>query len=237
MKLEFKYGTTNIAFNVIFKNRKTMEISVEPPDIVTVTAPVGTKEEVILEKVKSKGSWIIQKIYYFRHMNYVPIQREFVNGESFMYLGRNYSLQIETDSNVKRPEVKLFRGKFIVTAKDKNEKDIRDAMELWYRERAKKVIEDRVKYYSRFFSKKPAGIKVKEQKKRWGSCTYKNELLFNWRCIMAKSNALDYIVVHEMCHMCHKNHSKEFWELLASIIPDYEVRKEWLKVYGVRMDL
>ena len=237
MKLEFKYGTTNIAFNVIFKNRKTMEISIEPPDIVTVTAPIGTKEEVILEKVKNKGSWIIKKIYYFRHMNYAPIQREFVNGESFMYLGRSYSLQIETDSNVKKPKVKLFRGKFIVTAKDKNEKDIRDAMELWYRERAKKVIGDRVKYYSRFFSKKPTGIKVKEQKKRWGSCTYKNELLFNWRCIMAKSNALDYIVVHEMCHMCHKNHSKEFWELLASIIPDYEARKEWLKVYGVRMDL
>ncbi|MCE5221790.1 MAG: M48 family metallopeptidase [Clostridium sp.] len=245
MKLELMYGTTNIAFHVIFKNRKTMEIAVEPPNNITVTAPIGTKEEEILKKVESKGSWIIQKIYSFKHMNYMPIQREFVNGESFMYLGRNYSLQIELDSESdsesgsrgKNPKVKLYRGKFIVKAMDKYEENIRKAMELWYRDKAKEVIELRVKYYQSFFNIEPTEIRIKEQKKRWGSCTSKNELLFNWRCIMAKSNALDYIVVHEMCHMYHKDHSKEFWELVASVLPDYEVRKEWLKNYGVRMDL
>ena len=218
MKLEFQYGTTNIKFDVKFKNRKTMEIAIEPPDIITVTAPMGTSEERVLEKVQSKGNWIVKKLYYFKHMNYKPIHREFVNGESFMYLGRNYSLQIEIDPSVKKPKVKLYRGKFFVTAKDKNEKDIRGAMELWYRDRAEEVIRDRIKYYGRFFDKEPTNVKIKEQKKRWGSCTYKNELLFNWRSIMAKSNALDYIVVHEMCHMYHKNHSKEFWELLALVI-------------------
>jgi len=237
MKLELMYGTTNIAFDVIFKNRKTMEIAVEPPDSITVTAPIGTKEEEILKRVESKGSWIIQKIYSFKHMNYMPIQREFVNGESFMYLGRNYSLQIEIDSSVKKPEVKLYRGKFIVKASDKYEENIRKAMEQWYRDKAKEVLELRVKYYQRFFNIEPTEIRIKEQKKRWGSCTSKNELLFNWRCIMAKSNALDYIVVHEMCHMYHKDHSKEFWGLVASVLPDYEIRKEWLKNYGVRMDL
>ena len=237
MKLELMYGTTNIAFDVIFKNRKTMEIAVEPPDSITVTAPIGTKEEEILKRVESKGSWIIQKIYSFKHMNYMPIQREFVNGESFMYLGRNYSLQIEIDSSVKKPEVKLYRGKFIVKASDKYEENIRKAMEQWYRDKAKEVLELRVKYYQRFFNIEPMNIRIKEQKKRWGSCTSKNELLFNWRCIMAKSNALDYIVVHEMCHMYHKDHSKEFWGLVASVLPDYEIRKEWLKNYGVRMDL
>ena len=237
MKLELMYGTTNIAFDVIFKKRKTMEIAVEPPNSITVTAPIGTKEEELLKKVESKGSWIIQKIYSFKHMQYRHIQREFVNGESFMYLGRNYSLQIEVDSNIKKPEVKLYRGKFIVKASDKYEENIRKAMEQWYRDKAKEVIELRVKYYQRFFNIEPMNIRIKEQKKRWGSCTSKNELLFNWRCIMAKSNALDYIVVHEMYHMYHKDHSKEFWELVASVLPDYEVRKEWLKNYGVRMDL
>ncbi|MBM7614805.1 M48 family metallopeptidase [Alkaliphilus hydrothermalis] len=237
MKLEFKYGTTNIEFNVVFKNRKTMEISVESPDVITIVAPVGTSEEQIIDKVKSKGSWIIQKIYSFKHMHYQPIPREFVCGESFMYLGRNYSMMIEIDPNIKIPEVKLYRGKFIVTVKDKAEESIRKAMEQWFRDRAKTLIEERVNYYQRFFNIRPAAIKIKEQKKRWGSCTSKNELLFNWRCAMAKSSALDYIVVHEMCHMYHKDHSKEFWELLASVLPDYEVRKGWLKNYGVRMDL
>lgn len=237
MKLSFKYGTTNIEFWVEYKNRKSMEIAVEPPNVVTVIAPIGTSEEKIVEKVKSKASWIIQKIYSYKHMHYEPINREFVNGESFMYLGRNYSLQIELDLNIKKSEVKLYRGKFIGIAPNKNEEDIRNAMELWYRNRAMAVIADRIKYYQKFFNIVPTDVKVKEQKKRWGSCTSKNELLFNWRCIMAKSNSLDYIVVHEMCHMYHKDHSKEFWELIASVLPDYEVRKEWLKNYGVRMDL
>jgi predicted metal-dependent hydrolase len=237
MKLSFKYGTTNIAFDVEYKNRKTMEIAVEPPNIITVTAPMGTSDGTIVEKVRGKANWIIEKMYSYKHMNYQPLNREFVNGESFMYLGRNYSLQIMLDLRIKRPEVKLFRGKFIVTAKDKNEEVIKKAMEAWYRDRSKVIIEQRIKYYQRFFNIIPSGVKIKEQKKRWGSCTSKNELLFNWRCVMAKSNALDYIVVHEMCHMYHKDHSKEFWNLLDSIMPDYEVRKEWLKNYGVRMDL
>lgn len=235
--MEFKYGTTNIAFSVVFKNRKTMEIAVEPPDVVTVTAPVGTNKELILEKVQSKGSWIIQKLYSFKHMNCKQINREFVNGESFMYLGRTYSLQIEVDSSIRKSEVKLYRGKFVVKSKDKDEEIIKRSMEEWYRDKAKEIIEQRVSYYQRFFNVAPKGIKIKEQKKRWGSCTSKNELLFNWRCIMAKSNALDYIIVHEMCHMYHKDHSKNFWDLLASVLPDYEIRKEWLKNYGVRMDL
>ena len=141
------------------------------------------------------------------------------------------------DLNVKNTKVKLFRGKFIVTAPNKNEDDIRKAMEVWYRGRAKEMIGLKVKYYQRFFNIVPTAIKVKEQKKRWGSCTSKNQLLFNWRCIMAKAYALDYIIVHEMCHMYHKNHSKEIWELVASVMPDYDIRKEWLKNYGVRTDL
>ena len=237
MKLELMYGTTNIAFDVVFNNRKTMEIAVEPPNKITVTAPIGTKDEEILKKVESKGSWIIQKIYSFKHMQYRQIQREYVNGESFMYLGRNYSLQIEVDLNIKKSEVKLYRGKFIVKASDKYEDNIKKAMEQWYRNKSHELIGNRIKYYSRFFNKKPTAIKIKEQKKRWGSCTSKNELLFNWRGIMAKSNALDYIIVHEICHMYHKDHSKEFWQLVASVLPDYEVRKEWLRNYGVRMDL
>lgn len=237
MKLELMYGTTNIVFNVVFKNRKTMEIAVEPPNIITVIAPNDTDKERILEKVKSKGSWIIKKLYSFKHMNYRRINREFVNGESFMYLGRNYSLQIEVDFSVKKPEVKLYRGKFLVKSRDKEEAVIKKAMEEWYRNKSKDIIEERIKYYQRFFNIVPSCIKIREQKKRWGSCTSKNELLFNWRCIMAKSNALDYIVVHEMCHMYHKDHSKEFWGLVASIMPDYEIKKEWLKNYGIRMDL
>ncbi len=78
---------------------------------------------------------------------------------------------------------------------------------------------------------------VKEQRKRWASCTAKGELLFNWRCAMAPSFALDYIVVHEMYHLIHMDHSEEFWQILARVLPNYELRREWLKNYGIKMDL
>ncbi len=238
MKCVIKYGTKDIEFNVEFRKRKTMSILIEAPKNITVMAPLNTKEEEIKEAVKYKGAWIIQKLFEFRNIESKRVNREFVNGESFMYLGRNYSLQIHIDETLQNnSKVKLFRGKFHVYVKEKDKQLIRDALEAWYREKTEEQVKKRVKYYQKFFNKKPKKIKVKEQKKRWASCTYNNELLFNWRCVMAKSTSLDYIIVHEMCHMYHKNHSKEFWDLVASVISDYEVRKEWLRDYGIRLDL
>lgn len=237
MKLSFQYGTRTIEFSVKYSKRKTMEVAVEPPDIITVTAPVGINDDVIVEKVKKRANWIVQKLFSFKNMEYRPIKREFVNGESFMYLGRNYSLQILLDASIKKPEVKLYHGKFYVTSLTKNEDLIKKAMEDWYREKTREKVDERIKYYQPLFNKFPTSVKVKEQQKRWASCTGKNDLLFNWRCVMAPAYVLDYIVVHEMCHMYHKNHSKEFWEILSSKMPDYERRKEWLKNYGVRMAL
>ncbi|MEG1254831.1 SprT family zinc-dependent metalloprotease [Clostridium sp.] len=237
MKLKIQFGTKELEFYVEYRNRKTISISVEPPSSITVVVPLNTPENQIKEIVKSKGAWIVQKLYSFKNMEHRKIEREFVNGESFMYLGRNYSLQIHVDSSQQVSSVKLFRGKFHVTVNEKNDSLIREAMELWYREKTEEQGRKRIKYYQSFFKKKPVDIKIKEQKKRWGSCTANDELLFNWRCSMAKANALDYIIVHEMCHMYHKNHSQEYWDLLASIMPDYEVRKNWLKNYGVRLDL
>ena len=149
MKYSVKYGTKNIEFNVEFKNRKTMSISVEPPKKITVVAPVGTSEKEIKESVKSKGAWIVQKLFEFRNIESKRVNREFVNGESFMYLGRNYSLQIHVDENLQNESsVKLFRGKFHVYVKEKNDELIKKAMEAWYREKTDEQVKKRIKYYS-----------------------------------------------------------------------------------------
>lgn len=238
MRYSIKYGTKDIEFSVEFSNRKTVSISVEPPNNILVVAPNGTSEEEIKDIVKSRGNWIVQKLFEFRNIEAKRVNREFVNGESFMYLGRNYSLQIHVDKTLKNnSKVKLFRGKFHVYVKEKSDELIKAAMEAWYREKTEEQVRKRIKYYQKFFDIKPSDVKVKEQKKRWASCTSNNELLFNWRCAMAKATALDYIVVHEMCHMYYKNHSQIFWDLLASVMSDYEIRKDWLRDYGIRMDL
>lgn len=237
MKLGFEYGTKYIDFNVVFKERKTMSIEVEPSGEVNVISPLGVTEKDILKKVKSKAKWIVQKQYDTKFINVNKINREAVNGESYMYLGRNYSLLLDINDDIKDIVVKLYRGKFIVETNTKDQGKIKLALENWYREKTLLRVNERVNYFKQYFNMLPKDIKVKEQKKRWASCTSSNELLFNWRCSMAPANILDYIVVHEMCHMMYKDHSKEFWDKVAAIMPDYEVRKEWLRNNGIKLDI
>lgn len=236
MKLGFQYGTKYIDFNVVFKERKTMSIEVEPSGEVNVSSPLGVTEDIILDKVKSKANWIVQKQYEVQSININKINREVVSGESYLYLGRNYSLQIE-DINTKDINVKLFRGKFIISTYTREQDKIKLALENWYREKTLLRVKERVNYFKQYFNIRPKGIKVKEQKKRWASCTSNNELLFNWRCSMAPANILDYIVLHEMTHMIYKDHSQEFWDRMAAVMPDYEVRKEWLRNNGIKLDI
>jgi hypothetical protein len=237
MKLSTKYGNKTIEFEVEYRNRKTLAIQVEPIDKILVLSPKGLPEDIIKEKVKSKSKWIIRKLLDFKDMGYLPFNREFVNGEAFIYLGRNYSLQIVLDKNLKNPKVELSNGKFAISTPVKDQVLLKKAMEKWYRREAKKIILKRTEFYKPKFSIEPRGIKIKEQKKRWGSCTSKGDLLFNWKAIMAPSTVIDYIIVHELSHLIHKNHSQKFWSQIESLIPDYKIRKKWLKEYGIRLDL
>ena len=182
MELKFDYGSRIITFNLIYRKRKTMSIEVETTGEVTVIAPVGTSTDDIVEKVKSRAGWIVSKQYESKFINDTKIKREAVSGESYMYLGRNYSLDIRVDENIDNISVKLFQGKFVVNTYIKDEDLIKKAMENWYREKTLAKVKERVSYYSSYFNNEVTTVKVKEQKKRWASCTSKNELLFNWRC-------------------------------------------------------
>ena len=121
MELKFDYGSRIITFNLIYRKRKTMSIEVETTGEVTVIAPVGTSTDDVIEKVKSRVGWIVSKQYESKFINYTKIKREAVSGESYMYLGRNYSLDIRVDENVDKILVKLFQGKFVVNTYTKDE--------------------------------------------------------------------------------------------------------------------
>lgn len=237
MKLEFEYGSRMITFNLIYRKRKTMSIEVEATGEVTVIAPVGISTDDIIERVKARAGWIVSKQYESKFINDTKINREAVSGESYMYLGRNYSLDVILDEKLDSITVKLFQGKFVVSTYTRDEDLIKNAMENWYREKTLAKVKERIEYYKSYFNDEVTDVKVKEQKKRWASCTSKNELLFNWRCVMAPAFVLDYIVVHEMCHMEYKNHSKDFWNRVCTVMPDYDSRRTWLRNNGMKMDI
>jgi predicted metal-dependent hydrolase len=107
-------------------------------------------------------------------------------------------------------------------------------MENWYRDKTAQAIADRVNFYLPTVGESPTRITIKEQRKRWGSCSSLGRLNFNWRIIMLPQSVLDYIVVHELCHLVHHNHSRDFWNLVGSILSDYQECKQWLKLNGFR---
>ncbi len=237
MKMVFKHINEDINFNLIYKKRKTLSIQVKLNGEINVLSPFNVEKEFILDKVKSNASWIIRKQNEINSIQNKKVKRSIVNGQIFMYLGRNYSLEVVYNNDISSIDVKLFRGKLVVNTYTSDEVIIKKALELWYREKALIKIKEKIDYYQSYFEHEVGNIKVKEQKKRWASCTFKNDILFNWRCIMAPSDVLDYIVVHEMCHMKHKNHSKDYWKSVYLILPDYELRHKWLKENGIKLDL
>jgi predicted metal-dependent hydrolase len=233
MKLSTQYGNKKIEFELEYRNRKTLAIQVKPIDKVLVLSPKGLSEHIIKEKVKSKGKWILKKLLDFKDIGYIPFNREFADGEGFMYLGRNYLLQLFLNNSLARFKVKLSDGILIIYTPTKDPAILKKLLERWYRKEAEKVILKRIEYYKPKFSTEPAKIKIKEQKRRWGSCNSRGSIYFNWRIIMAPPLVIDYIIVHEMSHLIHRNHSPKFWKQVESMLPDYKVRKKWLRDHGV----
>lgn len=237
MKIDYDYGAQNIEFELIYKKRKTLSIEIKAPGNITVKAPQGVSKDIVLGLVRNKSKWIIQKLLQVKEAEERKITRQYVSGESFIYLGRNYSLQIDHDSDVQTPRARLYRGRLCVHTGTRDEKAIKSAVSDWYKAKAREKILERVQHYQRHFYLAPTKVIVKDQKRRWGSCTSTRELRFNWRCIMAPSAVIDYIVVHEMCHMVHMDHSKNFWGLVRKVLPDYEERKAMLRNNGISYEL
>lgn len=237
MKLSFVFETELIEFNVKYSKRKTLSIKIEPPGIITVSAPQAASEESILKIVRNRAGWILEKLHEIEAREELRKTHHYSDGEDFLYLGLNYELRIIIDKTVKKPHIRLEEDLVYITINDHNPDKIKAALEEWYRKKALEKVTERIEYYTPIIKMRPNKVVVKEQKKRWGSCNSRKELYFNWRIIMAPVKILDYVVVHEMCHMVHLNHSKNFWELVSAILPDYKERKLWLRENGITLNL
>jgi predicted metal-dependent hydrolase len=237
MRLETQYENKKLEFEVSYRNRRTLVIQVEPMEKILVLSPNGLSEAYIMEKVRSKGAWILKKLAEFAKIGFLPLKKQFITGESFLYLGRNYKLQVLLNSNIVRPKVELTENNIFIFSPLKEQAILREALQKWYKKEAKNIILKKVEYFRKICMADPAQIKIKEQKRRWGSCSSKGNIYFNWRIIMAPDQVIDYIVVHEISHLIHRNHSPIFYKLVESIMPDYKKRRKWLKDFGLMMDI
>lgn len=226
-----------LRYEVIRSRRRTLAIAVEPPARVVVRAPYFVSQAYIAEIVGRKARWIEDKLRFWQEARQRGEVSEASRGGCLPYLGEYYPVRHIVVPGLRHAGARLQDGVLCVWTEGVGREGIKAALQSWYRDRASEHIAGRVSYYVALFSIKPVSVKVKEQKKRWGSCTADNKLLFNWRCIMAPEAVLDYVVVHELCHLPHKNHSPEFWQAVADILPDYALRRSWLRENGINLDL
>lgn len=236
MEVTFMHKNREIKFNIIYRKRKTMSLEIKKDGIINVIAPNGLDKTFIVDKVKNKSDWIIKKLDEIEVLNNNRYKRSYESGDIFLYLGNEYILEVLIDKSTIGTSVSLEDNKLIVRSNSNNKDVIQRALKNWYTDETLGIVKERINYYNPFFEDTVTSIKIKDQKSRWASCTYKNEILFNLRCSMMPIQIIDYIVVHEMCHMEHRNHSKDFYLAVERILPDYKQRVKWLKNNGIRMN-
>jgi predicted metal-dependent hydrolase len=218
-------------------DRKTTDIVIERNGIIAVRPPKELSLDQIDAVVDSKRMWIYRNLAEWRDLNATAVVREWVNGETFLYLGRAYRLSLVSDQSC---DLKLHEGRFCLrrTLLDPDDSGVaKRAFQAFYTEKGHKWIGDRVTYFAPKVGVKPTRVTVKDLSYRWASCNSSNGLAFHWKTMMAPPKIIDYVVVHELCHVHHRNHSDAFWNEIDKVMPDYRERKTWLKQHGAELDL
>lgn len=206
--------------------RKTASIKVEEGEVIIVV-PKLLERDKIDKLLASKHQWIVEKIAQYQTASPATM-REYVSGESLPYLGRNYRLKVLKGDLA---PTKLLNGRITVTVPDPSTQThyIRRALTNWYKRHADKKIREKVRRYESLVGVETGVVRTKEFKSRWGSCTPYGDLEFNWVIVMAPNRVVDYVVVHELCHLIHHDHSPQFWKEVERVMPDYKEHKEWLR--------
>jgi predicted metal-dependent hydrolase len=230
-----KFGTTEIAYRIRRGQRqKTAAIAVDPRHGVVVTAPMDTPVARLDTIVRRKAAWILARMRAVGRLEGAPCPREFVSGESCLYLGRHYRLKVAAG----RASDARLAGKWLRVEGPKEARDtraIRRAVERWYRARAEGRLPERVMLLAKRVGVPLPRLLVRDQPKRWGSCDARGALRINWRIIQAPMRLVDYVIAHELAHLRERNHTRAFWSLIGKVIPDYDRRRDELRRVGSRL--
>ena len=221
-----KYGSTDISFTVTYSERETLGIQVHPDLKVKVIAPTDSSIDQITNKVRQKAPWIIKQQDYFISFHPKTPPRRYISGETHLYLGRQYRLRLIEDSH---EAVQLIGGYINVhTTNATDTSRVKTLLEWWYNQKAQihfpKLFEKAIQLYP-IPTTKERTLKTKWMAKRWGSCTHDGTILLNIELIKTPKACIEYVIVHEFCHLAHMNHSKQFYKLLDKVYPEWKSTK------------
>lgn len=223
-------GKASIEFRVQFRERKRLTIHVHPDKTVEVIAPEGRSLDEVVQRVRKRAAWILKQQDHFERFHPLPTPRRYVSGETHLYLGRQYRLKVRRKSV---ESVKLVgRYLHVFTSDPRSTERTKRLVDTWYREHAAAAFRRRLgiclETAKNLAIEEPETI-VRKMKTRWGSCTRSGNLVLNTDLVKAPLDCIDYVIVHELCHLKVRLHSPAFYRLLTRCMPDWERRKERLE--------
>ena len=230
LKRRFTYQNVAFDFHLLREDRKTLSATVFPSQALVVKAPSVAGDERIHDFLRRKFRWILKQQRYFAQFR-AQRGKRFVSGESFRYRGRSYKLLVRKDASNER--VSLQHGTLTVfTTARKHSTSTGELITAWYMDRANRVFSERLSDCCRLFDHgEIPGFMVKRMIRRWGSYSQKtNRIILNHELIKASSRHIDYVIIHELCHVTHRKHGRPFYDLLASKLPEWEKLKTELEL-------
>ena len=217
------------------KRKKTISMRVKDNKLI-IKAPRTVSRKNLDEVIQRKQKWIKQRaILDFEEQNLR--NRKFIDNENFYFRGNQYRLSLILGI---KEEVKIVGGLLLVTCKDDrsiDRKNVRSLIKDFYVSESVKILNTRTNKFAKKMKVKPMGITVKNYVSKWGSCTSKNKISYNWRIIMAPNCIVDYLIIHELCHIIEHNHSKNFWHHVGTYCEDFQEKRKWLRENGHKLVL
>ena len=227
-KENFK-GHEHMNYTLLRSNRKTIAIRITEKGTVEVRAPYKISESEIDRLVHTKETWIMEHLEARKQINEQKSTFSLNYGDSVLFMGKEYPICAKSGHSVGFDESCFYMPENL------NDREIKFAVIQIYKMLAKNVLTDKVIKYARKMLVIPTDVKINSAKKRWGSCSGKNSINFSWRLIMAQDDIIDYVVIHELAHICEHNHSIRFWTIVENILPDYKEKQEGLKILQRRL--
>ncbi|MBM7704357.1 M48 family metallopeptidase [Metabacillus iocasae] len=229
------YLGETIRFEIKYKNRTSIGISVDSYGDLEVLVPKKTPDEQVIRVLETNWDVIQQKVNEMKERLNGPQEKVYENEEEFLYLGKTYPIHIIQDAEVEQDYVVLKGNALHVYARELDDEKLKQSLKRFYYQQTKSLVEARVTSYQHHFKTKPRSIRITDSPTTWGTCDSNLRLTFNWRLAMAPQDVIDYVVVHEMCHMVHLNHDRSFWRLVGKIMPDYKEKERWLALSNWKM--
>ncbi len=226
----FTYGEEKITYERVPRSGEVNKIliKVHSDCRVVVHAPEIATDHDVLKAIKKRSRWVYQQLRDFRQQKELILPRRYISGESHYYLGKQYLLKVIENNDV--PSVKLLRGKFEVYVSRKDAGHIKEVLDNWYKAKAKSVFLKRLDHVldrALWVTEKPT-FRVRKMQTQWGSCSPQGTIILNPYLVKAPTQCIDYVILHELCHLAEHNHSDRFYQLMNQVMPDWELRKKQL---------